>query len=304
MPILTWRLASESRLEAFEGGDQIIDPRRPLGYEAFSELDADQEPEVTGAGLDYFEEGLLREQSLRLARTRIVKLAPVGEDGGPALLDRRRDVHDEVGLVEVGPREVEGLLGTVSCVRGLDLAQSRVVGGVRHEMARPDVVGVPVFGVRRQDEPRLLASDEIDEQELLLAPRREAAVPEVQRLAQRRSEDLGRALGLLSALSGVTAGSHLPARQVHDSKTPAPGGESGERARAAELDVVGVRGDGQHVNRHARFPFPPAGRLPRERFPLRGSSRWPPGEWPSGPPDRRPAAARAADRAVRPASLP
>src|SRR5436309_4851098 len=100
----------ETGLEVLERLNQVIDSRRALRHEAFSELDADQESEVAGAGLDHFEKGLLRENRLRLARRWIVKLAPVGEDGGPALLDRRRDVHDEVGLVEVGPREVEGLL--------------------------------------------------------------------------------------------------------------------------------------------------------------------------------------------------
>ena len=109
----------------------------------------------------------------------------------------------KVRLVDLERREVHRLLRPVRGVPRLDLAQSGVEGGVRHELAGAAVVGVPVVGVGRQDQPRLLAADDVDDGELLLAVAAQAAVAEVERLAELGAEDLGGALGLRRADLGV-----------------------------------------------------------------------------------------------------
>ena len=138
-------------------------------------------------------------------------------------------------------------------VRGLELAQPGVEGGVRHELAGAAVVRVPVVGVRRQDDPRLLAADDVDDGELLLAAAAQPAVAEVERFAELGAEDLGRPRGLLAADLGGAARAHLAARQVHDAEAVARGLQARERAAARQLDVVRVRGDREDVNGHGRL---------------------------------------------------
>src|SRR6266545_2220575 len=174
------------------------------------------------------------------------------------------------------------------------------------ELDRAAVIGVAVVGIGSQEEARFLAPDDLDQRELVLAALAKAAVAEVENLAELRPEDLGAAPGLALARRGVPARPHLAARQVHDPEPAAPRLEHHERAGAGELDVVGMRRDGEDVNRHECSPLPPAGRRPCGRS-SRPVSRTPPArphESPSGRPDRTRGAARAGDTASRRESPP
>ena len=83
------------------------------------------------------------------------------------------------------------------------------------------MVGMAVVGIRREDEARLLAADDLDDGELLLAAPAQAPVAEVERLAELGAQDLGGARGFRRPDLGRAARAHLAARQVHDAEAVA-----------------------------------------------------------------------------------
>jgi hypothetical protein len=205
---------------------------------------------VPRAAVESLDEQPLGEHRLGFRGALCVELARERADRLTPKLDHGRDVDDEVRLVHPGGREVDRLLGSVRGMPGLDLPQTRVVRGVGDEAPGPRVVGVAVVRDRRDHETRPMAPYYVHEHELVLARRLQAAVPEIERLSELRTEDLRRAFRLTPPRLRVSTSSHLAARKVHDPERPSAPLHLRERSPACHLDVVGMRRDREDVNRH------------------------------------------------------
>src|SRR5437660_117025 len=98
-------------------------------------------------------------------------------------------------------------------------------------------------------------------------------------LLRKNGHRLRRRLAVKLAREGPDGGSpraELPARQIHDPELPAPRLEADERAPAGQLDVVGVGGDREDVNRHGFSSAAHRPPRPRRRSGPRGRRSPPP----------------------------
>src|SRR5262249_58895882 len=91
---------------------------------------------------------------------------------------------------------------------------------------------------------------QVDQEKLVLARDRQAAVAEVERLSEGGAEDLGRARGLAPPDLGSAARSHLSACQIDDTEAVAALSSNDERTSASQLHVVGVGPDRDQFNCH------------------------------------------------------
>ena len=118
-----------------------------------------------------------------------MELAAIRAKGRHFRRERGRDVHEKRRHHENVRRIEHDLVGTVRREAGLELREARVPGRLRHEAARARVIRMAIRGKRREDDARPRAADGLDDPELGRAVRPEAAVPEVERLAEARPED-------------------------------------------------------------------------------------------------------------------
>ena len=123
----------------------------------------------------------------------------------------------------------------------LELRKARVPGGFRHEAARARVIRMTIPGKRREDDARPRPADSLDDLELGRAVRPQAAVPEVERLAEAGAEDSRGFLRLAGPDLRRAARPHLAAREVHDSKAQRAKRKGGQRPATPEFGVVRMR---------------------------------------------------------------
>src|SRR5262249_56284907 len=130
--------------------------------------------------------------------------------------------------------------------------------------------------------------------EIVLAGPVQPPVAEIQALPEPGPQQRRCVLRLALGAGGVAPRSHLAASQVHDPEAASLRRERHQGSRARQLDVVGMRGDGEDVNRHARSLSRRGGRPPCSRSRLPRATPPPPGG-PSPAPRRR---TRASGRAA------
>src|ERR1019366_8736495 len=132
---------------------------------------------------------------------------------------------------------------------GLELHETRVPGGLRHEAARARVIRMPIRGKRREDDAWPRPADGLDDTELGRAVRPQAAVPEVERLAEARPEDPRGFPRLSGPDLRRAARRHLAAREVHDYEAQPARRQGSQRPATSEIGIVGVRREGEDVDR-------------------------------------------------------
>jgi len=136
---------------------------------------------------------------------------------------------------------VDHRLRPVRRLARVDLREPGVEARFGDHLPRARVVGVPVVGVRSEENRRSVLADHGDQLQLFLASGAEIAIAEVELKAEKRPEDPGRGERLVEARLRGAARPHLPARQIDERDLLPLRDRLEHRAAATDLRVVGMR---------------------------------------------------------------
>ena len=156
---------------------------------------------------------------------------------------RRRRIVDEVVADRLG---LPGLaIGFVSSEAGAE-------DGLGQQMAGRDVIRMTIGPVGHRHDTRPCLADQARDGPQLVRVASNRAVRQPQVHTPRSPEHVTRGVGFRQALRDRAVAAHLARRQVAEAHAMAKRGVLGNKSANANLDVVGMRSDGQEIDRRER----------------------------------------------------
>ena len=148
--------------------------------------------------------------------------------------------HMLFALAKLQPGETVLVMGAGSGV-GMMAVQLAKLAGAR-------VIGVTIVRIRREDELRFGAADDVDEDQLFVASSAQVAVTEIELLAEGGSEDFRGARGFTLACLRRATRAHLATGEVDHADAQTILHRLHDRGAATELDVVRMRTKKEQIN--------------------------------------------------------
>ena len=173
----------------------------------------------------------------------------VGKNGAAAAFILLRDVHGERGSrggVGGGVKNFERPKRSAFHWIGFEPGNE---GGFETQIRRVVVIGVAAFPVRQDDRVRLEFAKHFRDGDFEVVSEGEARIGKAEIAAHFHTENFSGVFGFFQARFRSAARTGFTAREVEDSGAVAGLRHFEDGAAAGELDVIGMSGDGEQVER-------------------------------------------------------